>query len=114
MRLSRGDIILTNMPCNPINPTQFMGIHFYLLVSEVNQHYKLQAVPLTSKKLESIEKGQVTIQFQCLKSKSKVLGNELSLFHQSLFLNGKYCGKATETEMEQVNNCIKEQLGLCA
>ncbi len=113
MRLSRGDIIFTNMPYNPINPTQFMGKHFYIIVSKNSYHTNVQAIPLTSK-TEKVKQGQFVIHFNCLNKPSKVLGNELSLFHKSVFQNGKRCGKATKTEMEQVNKCLKEQLGLSA
>lgn len=101
------------MPCNPINPTQFMGKHFYIIVSENSYHTNVQAIPLTSK-TKKVEQGQFVIHFNCLIKPSKVLGNELSLFNKSFFKNGQRFGKATKSEMEQVNNCLKEQLGLSA
>ena len=113
MRLSRGDIIFTDMPCNPINPRQFMGRHFYIIVSTNNQYNNIQAVPLTSK-TDKVKQGEFVIQFNCLNTPSKVLGNELSLFNKCFFTKGKWYGTATEKEMEQVNNCLKVQLGLSA
>ncbi len=61
-----------------------------------------------------ILQGQFVIQFNCLNTPSKVLGNELALFNKCFFQRGKWYGTATEKEMEQVNNCLKEQLGLSA
>jgi mRNA-degrading endonuclease toxin of MazEF toxin-antitoxin module len=112
--LNYGDIVCVDVPYNVENPHQVYGRHYYVVMSnrrDLNSSPNVVAVPLSSN-IERTYIGQRNIKFDCLNAHSKILGGQLSVFPKHIFLNGKWMGRVTKTEMDVIHSCIKEYLSI--
>lgn len=112
--ITHAAIILADVPYNEQCPRQFMGKHYYILMSNnacCRNSPVLQAIPTSSNTNRRLP-VQVEIHAECFSRRTYALAEQLTLLPREIFERGKYCGQLDEQELERLKAAVRLQLCL--
>ncbi|MBR4910547.1 MAG: type II toxin-antitoxin system PemK/MazF family toxin [Clostridia bacterium] len=113
-KVSRGSIILCEVPHSDFNPHAHAGLHYYVIVANnaACQHSPVvQAVPCSSNVNRRLP-CQCEIQSNAFPRRTFALAEQLTLLPKDILERGQLKGYLSQESLAAVERCIKVQLNL--